>query len=506
MADPAVCVVGSGTAGLEGLLAAREALGTSAALQLIAPDREFRFRPMSPDSLFRPASEQGIAIADLVEQADATWLADRADLVDLRSRTVVTREGETAAYDFLLLATGSRPERPLRQGHVWERGADPHFLDATIEAVTGGSAARVAVVVPRGARWPIPAYELALVLAWSAAGTDAEITLITAEARPLGALGSDASETLVGELAQAGVRVLAGVEALDDPRRDPGPEGSARLLLAPESRAEQSGALLGAPRDPDAVRSNDDASESFDRLIALPTVVGRPVSGLPTDAAGFIEVDEDLRVCGDEHAWAAGGCIAAALEHSALSAGQADAAVSAIATAAGVPGGRISPPDLTGLLLTDQRDRWLAENPPGTPEPSTRCLWWPPGRAVGRMLARRIAAWDPDLHHALEELPAGLGISAPVALGCEQPATVRPLGEDGSEPDAEERMSRLRDIDNRQLMAVARREREADAELRALSGRLETLAESQEQAIRELRAHGYLRHRAAPPRKGRGGR
>jgi hypothetical protein len=33
--------------------------------------------------------------------------------------------------------------------------------------------------------------------------------------------------------------------------------------------------------------------------------------------------------------------------------------------------------------------------PAGTRQPSTRCLWWPPGRAVGHLLAPQIAAWDP---------------------------------------------------------------------------------------------------------------
>lgn len=132
------------------------------------------------------------------------------------------------------------------------------------------------------------------------------------------------------------------------------------------------------------------------------------------EAAG-VETISGVEVI-DEPVWAAGGCIAAALEHSALSAQQADAAVGAIVAASrgALDGGSIGAPELTGVLLTGERDRWLVENPLGTRELSTRCLWWPSGRAVGRMLARRIAARDPAVPDALPEPPDGVIIRAPV--------------------------------------------------------------------------------------------
>src|SRR5665213_1203031 len=93
MATTVVCIAGAGTAGLDGLLAAREALGASAELRLIAPDREFRYRPMSRDSLFHPARERGIEIAELVADAGATWVRDRVDVVHESERSVLTRDG-----------------------------------------------------------------------------------------------------------------------------------------------------------------------------------------------------------------------------------------------------------------------------------------------------------------------------------------------------------------------------------------------------------------------------
>jgi sulfide:quinone oxidoreductase len=489
---PIVCVVGAGTAGLEGILSARAVLGAEAELRLIAPESEFRYRPMSSSSLFRPAPERGLAIGDLAAQAGVRWVADRADVVNEAERGVLTRDGDTVDFDFLLLAAGARFRPALRQGHVWERGADPSFLDQMILDIAAGEVRSVAVAVPRGARWPLPAYELALVLAWSASGSDARVMLITAEEQPLAALGRQATDAITGELREAGVETIAGVEIVDEPSHDPRSGERAHVILMPEEPAGEADALIGKPTDPARVRLGSGALFEFDRLISLPTGLGPFIAGVATDAAGFVEVDQTLSVCGSKRVWAAGGCIASALEVSALGTRQADAAIAAIAAASdGANGAGVgtppTAPDLTGVLMTGLRDQWLAENPAGTPQPSTRCLWWPPGRAVGHMLAQHIAAWDPAVQQALPSLPGGVLVRVPVALGCSERRSVRT----GAQISAEEQVARLRDIENRQLMAV-RRNRAADAELRALSARLDTLRAHEQAVVQELQRHGYL--------------
>ncbi len=494
MAGPVVCVVGAGTAGLEGLFSAREALGVEAQLRLVAPDSEFRYRPMDARALFRPAQERGVAIAELAAQAGADWVADRAVAVSEADREVLTRDGDTVGFDYLLLALGGRSRRALRQGHVWERGSDPGFLDETIAGIAAGELGSVAIVVPRGARWSLPAYELALVLAWTAAATDAQVTLITAEEHPLAALGPAVTDTVTRELEAAGVKTITGVEPIDRPRHDPEPPEPSHLVLVPEQPADLTGSLVGRPSDPARVGLGAGSQAEFDRLISLPTVDGPYLAGVATDAAGFIEVDDGLRVCGCERVWAAGSCIAAALEHSALAAGQADAAIAAIAGVAGVsPADASGAPELTGMLLTGQREQWLDENPPETRQPSTRCLWWPPGRAVGRTLAKQIAAWDPSVHEALPGQAGGVPIHTPIALGCSR----TPSKNASAAVSPGLRAARLRDIENRQLMTIRRREESANVELHALDAKLQSLAAHQREAIRELQQHGYLvRHHA----------
>jgi hypothetical protein len=93
---------------------------------------------------------------------------------------------------------------------------------------------------------------------------------------------------------------------------------------------------------------------------------------------------------------------------------------------------------------------------------------------------------------ALPSQPNGLVIRAPVALGCSDTAPVAARGP----ISAEDRNARVRDIENRQLMAIRRRERAAESQLRALSAQLQTLAAHQQEVIRELQHQGYLRNRA----------
>jgi sulfide:quinone oxidoreductase len=492
MSVPLLTIVGSGTGALEALLGARKLLGAEVELCLIAPEREFHYRPIDPDSLFAPVCERSLRIAEIAEIAGARLVDDRAAVVDQQRRSVLTRDGDSVGFDYLLLAPGGRSQRALRQGELWMRGGDPAFLDDIIVELGAGKIHRVAVVVPRGARWSVPAYELALVMAWSTAdAARAKVTLITAEEQPLAALGDATSTAVARELDAAGVELLTAVESVDVPAPESGRRAKAvELVLLPEDGDRAADALIGQPPDPDHVRFSGGSRVAFDRMISLPTVVGPKIAGVATDAAGFIEVDETLRVCGSERVWAVGACLAATLEHSALAARQADAAIAAIA--AEVSGTPLGEPlegatELTGILLTGRREQWLAENPVGTREPSTRCLWWPPGRAVGRMLAEQIAARDTSLESNLPSGPEGLVVRAPIAL--DHGAAAAPTAVWTSDE------AREREIRSRHGRAIARREREAEEELRDLESGLEILAARQEQAIRELRQHGYLRGR-----------
>jgi hypothetical protein len=104
------------------------------------------------------------------------------------------------------------------------------------------------------------------------------------------------------------------------------------------------------------------------------------------------------------------------------------------------------------------------------------------------MLAGRIAAWDPSVSGALPDPPDGVTVRTPVELGRRAPAAP-----DDFEVTEAVRAARIHDIEHRQLRAVQRREREADAELRKLRTGLQALAEHEQEVVRSLRRQGYLR-------------
>ena len=86
MRAPVLTIVGCGTGALEALIGARKLLRPDAELCLIAPEREFHYRPVDPDSLFRPVRERSLRIANVAAQAGARLVVDRADVVDEQRR------------------------------------------------------------------------------------------------------------------------------------------------------------------------------------------------------------------------------------------------------------------------------------------------------------------------------------------------------------------------------------------------------------------------------------
>ena len=111
--------------------------------------------------------------------------------------------------------------------------------------------------------------------------------------------------------------------------------------------------------------------------------------GLPSDAHGFIPVDEYGRVIGVDAAYAAGDATDHPIKQGGLACQQADAVAAHVAAVAGAPVDAVSyAPVLRGRLLTGHSDRFLrrAERT-GEGEVAATPLWWPPTKVSGRYLA-----------------------------------------------------------------------------------------------------------------------
>jgi sulfide:quinone oxidoreductase len=355
-----VLIAGGGVAGLEALLGLREVAGKRVRLSLMAPDPEFVYRPMAVAEPFAAGSARRVPLADVAAAAQAELIADAVVAVDDGARQVRLRSGGVRGFDALLVATGGRPVVGVEGAVTWWPEGDPAAYGGLLRDIDEGYSKRLAIVVPPGAAWPLPAYELAIMTAGEAreqGQADAQITVVTPERAPLSLFGPEASAAVADELASAGVRLITGAVA----RRD----GDVLVL-------EPSGERL-----------------DVQRVIAVPRLLGPAIEGLAADEEGFVLTGSDGRVQGAERTWAAGDGIDSPLKFGGLATHQARVAVSAIARLAGVS----DPPDpgepvLQGRLLVGGRSRRLR----GRGDAASAPLWWPQGKIAGEYLPRWLAA------------------------------------------------------------------------------------------------------------------
>jgi sulfide:quinone oxidoreductase len=295
-------------------------------------------------------------------------------------------DGSTLAYDALVLAMGAASEPAFGQNVLtWDDSRDVDTVGGLLRDLEEGYSQTLAIVIPPGPGWPLPAYELALLIAGDARGMGMtpEITLVTPEHAPLAIFGSRAIEVVTEELEKAGVTVELDAYA----QIEPGPPRA--IVMRPSGRRLEVG-----------------------RILALPRLRGRAPKGIPADADGFVSVDPHGRVTGVPGVWAAGDGIDFPVKFGGLAAEQADAAAADIAADAGAAVER-KPfrPVLRGRLLTGSGPRYMrhdAAGGDGEGEAAPHTLWWPPSKVNGRYLAPWLAARDEEA--VADHLPQSGGL------------------------------------------------------------------------------------------------
>ena len=379
-----VVVAGGGVAGLEGLLALRAIAGDGIDLTLIAPDPEFTYRPLAVAEPFALGHAHRVPLSRFAQDAGAALVIDATVGVDDKAGQLRLRDGRAHSFDALLVAPGARAVLGVEGATTWWPGGDPETYGGLLRDMDEGYSKRIAIVVPPGAVWPLPAYELALMTAGQAKDMghdDVTVTVVTPERRALSLFGDEASEAVAEELRKAGVELKTGAVA----RR----EGNALVL-------EPSGERLDAQR-----------------VFAVPRLLGPALEGMPADDEGFIVAGDDARVEGCERTWAAGDAVVSPLKFGGLATHQARRAAAGIAQAAGVtdapdPG----EPVIHGRLLVGRGTRRLS----GRGDAEGAPLWWPQGKIAGEYLPRWLtehgvtppAAEEPDegitVHRRISEL------------------------------------------------------------------------------------------------------
>jgi sulfide:quinone oxidoreductase len=355
-----VLIAGGGVAGLEAALGLREVAGERVQLTVIAPAADFVYRPMAVAEPFAVGMARRVPLADVVADAGAELVPEALAEVDDGAREVRLSGGGRRSFDALLVATGALAVTGVEGATTWWPDGDPETYGGLLRDIDEGYAKRLAIVVPPGAVWPLPAYELAILTAGEAGELghdDVAITVVTPERAPLSLFGETASAAIAEELESAGVEVITGAVA----RRD-----------GDELALEPSGQRVHAQR-----------------VFAVPRLLGPGIEGLAADDEGFVLTGDDGRVQGTERTWAAGDGIESPIKFGGLATHQARVAVAAIARLAGVD----DPPDpgepvLEGsLLVGGSRRRRLR----GSGDTHGAPLWWPQGKVAGEYLPRWLA-------------------------------------------------------------------------------------------------------------------
>jgi sulfide:quinone oxidoreductase len=307
-----VLIAGAGPAGVEAALTLQRIGGERLATTIVAPDARFVHLPPAVLSPFAVAPRERPRV-----QSQAARRG-RVIAVDAASRAVHLEDDTTLPYDALLIAVGGIGRSPYPRALAYGLPGSEERMHGLIQDLEDGYVRRIAFVVPPGASWPLPIYELALTTAERAFDmcAKAELTLVTPEPSPLALFGEEASADVAALLAEAGISVRTDA--------DYGP------------------------------------CVDVDRVVTMPVLSGPAIDGLPHDATGFLPVDSHGRVKGVPAVYAAGDATDFEIKQGGLACQEADAAAEAIAADAGLP---IEPtpfaPVLRGALVTERHIRWL---------------------------------------------------------------------------------------------------------------------------------------------------
>lgn len=357
-----VVVAGAGVAGLETALALDALAREYVSVELLTPERVFTYRPLAVAEPFRVGEVRRFPLDRLVDAAGAdlreAWLVG----VDADAKQALLAGGDSVPYDALVLALGAQAREAVPGALTFRGPEDRAALARLLDRATAGELRRLVFAMPPTAGWPLPLYELAFLAAEYLADhltRGVEVSVVTAEDRPLALFGAHASTAIAELLELRGIGIETGAAA----------------------RSWANGIL-----------TLDDGRElTADAVVTTPTFEGADIEGIPQDGQGFVATDELGGVLGLTDIYAAGDLTQSPIKQGGLATQQADTVASAIAADAGAP---VQPtpykPVLRGLLLTGLVPRFLRSDD-STSIADTQPLWWPPAKIVGRYLSPFLA-------------------------------------------------------------------------------------------------------------------
>lgn len=327
-----VLIAGGGVAALELALALGELAPEQTEVTVISPNDHFVYRPYAVREPFAYARAARYPIERILRRAGACHLLDELAWVDPEQQVLHTMSGRQLPYGALAIAVGAHARPRFAHAITIDDAHLDELMHGLVLDVEEGSVKSLAFVVPARMAWPLPIYELILMLTSRAYEMNAaiEVTLITPEETPLAIFGGKASDAVAAMLQEAGVKTIAAAyaEVCD----------VGEIAIDPGDRRLQ-----------------------VDRIVSLPELYGPAIRGVPAAKHGFIKVDRFGQVPGAGPMFAAGDAVDFPVKHGGVSSQQADVAALSIAALANAPVTREQfKPVLRGMLLTGGRPRYLS--------------------------------------------------------------------------------------------------------------------------------------------------
>jgi sulfide:quinone oxidoreductase len=360
---PRVLIAGGGVAAIEAMLALRDLAGDRVEVELHAPRQDFVYRPLAVGEPFVAGGLLEFDLEDLAARAGASFCLDSVTGVDPENRHVSTPDRDEIPYDYLLICSGARMLAAVSGAETFWGVSDEGGVAETMRRLREGELHRLAFTIP-AASWPLPIYELALLAGAELTGLGARegvtLTIVTPEQTPLGIFGARVGERIGELLAERGIELVTGSHAIKF--------NDGFLHISPGAAIE------------------------VDAVISTPGIEGRQIAGIPTDAPGFVPVDEFARVAGLERVYAAGDVTAFPVKQGGIATQEADVAAEAIAADLGADlAPRPFDPVLRATLWTGEKPQFLyAKLAGGSGETSVfsdHALWEHEGKISGRYLA-----------------------------------------------------------------------------------------------------------------------
>jgi sulfide:quinone oxidoreductase len=367
-----ILIAGGGVAGMEAAIALRDLAGDRAEVAIHSPSEDFVFRPFAVAEPYGASRPMRYDLAELAERCGASFHLGGIGPVDGEKQRAYTHDGEEVAYDYLVVACGTKLLTTVSGAVIFWGVADDGRVQDVIRDLREGNLRRVAFTMPGGGTWALPMYELALLAEseLSKQGVeDASLVVVTPEDAPLLLFGRAASERMGELLAERGIEVVTGVVPINF----------------------EDGRLSVSPR----------ATIEADAVLSLPRMEGRRIEGVPHDLAGFIPIDDHCRVQGMQHAYAAGDATTFPVKQGGVATQQADVAAEAIAAELGCDvEAEPLDPVLRGVLWTGAKPLYLSGHLLGGHGETSTAGDQPPwegageGKIVSRYLTRFLREVD----------------------------------------------------------------------------------------------------------------